>query len=138
MWDRVGGLRTVALGTPGPSRDRLNRLVLEGAKTATAGLYEVEYVAEEEAIETVGERLVLLDSDEAPIGVIEVTRVETYPFLEVPWEFAAAENEGDETIEDWRRGHREFFDAVGTPVRDGDRMVCIWFRLLDEPPPTRA
>ena len=107
MWDRVGGLRTIALGTPGRSRDRLNRLVL-------------------------------LDSAEAPIGVIEVTRVETYPFLEVPWEFAAAENEGDETIEDWRRGHREFFDAVGTPVRDGDRMVCIWFRLLDEPPPTRG
>ena len=117
MWDRVGGLRTLVLGTPGASRDRLNELVLAGRKVATAGLYEIEYVGEDEPVETVGERLVLLDSAEAPIGLVEVTRVETYPFLEVPWEFAAAE---------------------GTPIREDDLMVCLWFYLLDEVPPARS
>ena len=138
MWDRVGGLRTLVLGTPGASRDRLNELVLAGRKVATAGLYEIEYVGEDEPVETVGERLVLLDSAEAPIGLVEVTRVETYPFLEVPWEFAAAEGEGDQTIEEWQKGHRDWFAAEGTPIREDDLMVCLWFDLLDEAPPARS
>ena len=40
MWPRIGGLRALALGTPGELRTRLNTLVLSGAKTATAGLVQ--------------------------------------------------------------------------------------------------
>ncbi|WFF07900.1 hypothetical protein O7622_04805 [Micromonospora sp. WMMD1076] len=33
MWPRIGGLRALALGTPGELRTRLNTLVLSGVKT---------------------------------------------------------------------------------------------------------
>jgi uncharacterized protein YhfF len=65
-------LRTLGLGTPGDMRADLNALVLEGTKTATAGLL-AEYEREAEELESVGERLALVDDDGAPVGVVEVT-----------------------------------------------------------------
>jgi uncharacterized protein YhfF len=130
MWGRVDGRRVLGLDAPGRWRDGLNELVLTGQKTATAGLHRTVYAAENEELETVGEQLVLLDSRESPIGLLEVTRVETCPFVDAPWELASAENEGDESIEEWREGHRRYFARVGTPVADDDLIVCVWFRLV--------
>ena len=89
----VDGLRTMELGSPGGLRAHLNDCVLNGTKRATAGLPS-EYIAESEPWEHVGERLVLVDDDSKPLGVIEVTRVEETTFAEVTWEFAQAEGEG--------------------------------------------
>ncbi|MDG4803910.1 hypothetical protein [Micromonospora sp. WMMD980] len=49
MWPRIGGLRALALGTPGGLRADLNNLVLAGVKTATAGLIG-EYAEENEEL----------------------------------------------------------------------------------------
>jgi len=131
VWKRVDGLRTIGLGTPGRFRDELNRLVLEGTKIATAGLWRVDYEAEGEVIESVGERLVLLDSDEQPIATLEVTRAESRPFGEVPWELARDEGEGFTSIEDFRDGYRRVYAHEGVSLADDDLMVCVWFRLLE-------
>jgi len=128
-WPRVAGLRSLELGTPGEMRQRLNALVLAGAKRATAGLLS-EYEEEGEELEHVGERLTLLDDDGRRIATIEVTGLEIHPFVEVPWEFAAAEGEGDTDIDDWRTGHRAFWAAEGTPVDDGTPVVCVRFVLI--------
>lgn len=128
-WPRVGGLRALELGTPGPLRERLNALVLAGAKRATAGRL-AEYAEEGEEIEHIGERLALVDDDLRQIGTVEVTRIEFHPFAEVPWEFAAAEGEGDENIAQWRAGHARFWADAGTPVDDDTPIACIWFDLL--------
>ena len=58
----VAGLRSLELGSPGASCQRLTALVLEGRKRATAGLV-AEYEREGEPPEHVGERLALLDDD---------------------------------------------------------------------------
>ncbi|MGW4151703.1 ASCH domain-containing protein [Micromonospora chersina] len=129
MWPRIGGLRTLALGTPGELRTTLNTLVLSGVKTATAGLLTDEYAAENEELEHVGERLVLVDDDDKLIGVVEVTGVEVVRFADVPWDFARAEGEGDRSIEEWREGHRRYWARVGFPVDDDSQVVCIRFRL---------
>ncbi|PWU54480.1 ASCH domain-containing protein [Micromonospora sp. S4605] len=129
MWPRIGGLRTLALGTPGELRTRLNTLVLAGVKTATAGLL-TEYAEEGEELEQVGERLVLVDDADALAGVVEVTGVEVVPFAEVSWDFARSEGEGDRSIEEWRAGHAAYWDRVGTPVTDDTDIVCIRFRLV--------
>ena len=130
MWKRVDGLRTLELGTPGPYRDELNRLVLEGTKAATAGLWRTDYQAEDEPLEDIGERLVMLDSDGEPVAVLEVTRAEVYPFLEVPWELARDEGEGFTSIDDFRAGYRKVYGAAGVTLADDDPMACVWFRLL--------
>lgn len=125
----VRGLRCIELGHPGPMRQRLNRLVLDGLKQATAGLL-TEYQTEGEPIEHVGERLYILDDHGAPLGLVEVTRAELRAFGEVPWEFAAAENEGDRDIDEWRDGHRRFWGSEGETVTDDRPVVLVWFRLV--------
>ncbi|MDW3845088.1 ASCH domain-containing protein [Micromonospora sp. BRA006-A] len=129
MWPRIGGLRALALGTPGELRTRLNTLVLSGVKTATAGLVQ-EYDDENEELEYVGERLALVDDNDALVGVVEVTGVEVVRFADVPWDFARAEGEGDRSIEEWREGHGAYWARQGTPVTDDTRIVCLRFRLV--------
>ncbi|MFC0507325.1 ASCH domain-containing protein [Micromonospora costi] len=129
MWPRIGGLRTLALGTPGELRSTLNSLVLAGVKTATAGL-RGEYATEGEELEHVGERLVLVDDDDHLVGVVEVTGVEVVRFADVTWDFARSEGEGDRSIDDWRTGHAAYWARVGTPVSDETEVVCLRFRLL--------
>ncbi|MBQ1016058.1 ASCH domain-containing protein, partial [Micromonospora sp. M51] len=87
MWPRIGELRALALGTPGELRATLNTLVLAGVKTATAGRL-AEYADEGEELEHVGERLALVDDDDALAGVVEITGVEVVRFADVPWDFA--------------------------------------------------
>ncbi|MFY1573791.1 ASCH domain-containing protein [Verrucosispora sp. WMMD703] len=129
MWPRIGGLRALALGTPGELRARLNTLVLAGVKTATAGLLN-EYADEGEELEHVGERLALVDDADALVAVVQVTGIEVTRFAEVPWDFARAEGEGDRSIEEWRAGHAAYWARVGTPVTDDSEIVCVRFRLV--------
>ncbi|MEU4633092.1 ASCH domain-containing protein [Micromonospora chalcea] len=129
MWPRIGELRALALGTPGELRTRLNTLVLSGVKTATAGLVQ-EYDDENEELEYVSERLVLVDDNDRFVAVVEVTGVEVVRFADVPWDFARAEGEGDRSIEEWREGHSAYWARQGTPVTDDTRIVCLRFRLV--------
>ncbi|MEU5721091.1 ASCH domain-containing protein [Micromonospora sp. NPDC047738] len=130
MWPRIGGLRTLALGTPGEMRTNLNTLVLAGVKTATAGLLTSEYADENEELEHVGERLVLVDDHDALVGLVEVTGVEVVRFADVSWDFARSEGEGDRSIEEWREGHRRYWAREGFTVDDDSQVVCIRFRLV--------
>ncbi|MDX2849486.1 ASCH domain-containing protein [Actinacidiphila glaucinigra] len=117
------------LGTPDALRDELNSLVLAGKKTATTGLLS-EYVEETEGLEFAGERLALLDRECHCVGVIEITDVEVTSFADVRWEHAAAEGEGDASLDAWRAGHRRFWERAGTPVEDATPVVCLAFRLV--------
>jgi len=125
----VDGLRTLEIGTPGAMRQRLNQLILDGHKRATAGLL-MEYVRENEELETKGELLALVDDDTQRIATVVVVEVETVPFIEVPWKFAQAEGEGDESLEEWREGHRRFWSAEGDPVDDQTPVVLIWIEVV--------
>ena len=84
-------MRTVEFGNPGESRDKLISHILDGNKRATAGTLEWDYIAENEPIETVGEKLAVLDNQNRHIATIQVTRVEVKRFADVPTEFALAE-----------------------------------------------
>ena len=112
-------------------RQRLNQLVLDGQKRATAGLLS-DYG--DEPLENVGERLVLVDDDTEPIGLVEVVRTGLTTFAEVPWEFAASEAEGDHTIEEWRAGHRRFWESEGIAVTNDLEVYLIWFTLIERQP----
>lgn len=125
----VDGLRTMELGHPGPSRTFLNDCVLTGTKRATAGLLS-EYIEENEPWEHPGERMVLVDDELRPLGIIEITRVEETTFAEVTWAFAVAEGEGYADIEDWRTIHRDFWARGGDEVTDSTPVLCIYFDLV--------
>lgn len=131
-WPRVGDLRSIEFGYPGPTRDKLNDFVLNGNKRATTGLLELDYEREGEQLEQVGEMLAMLDSSGNHVATLVVTKVFVTTFGEVPWEHAAAEAEGDENIEDWRAGHRDFWArSDGLDIKDDTRVVCIAFDLVE-------
>lgn len=126
---RVNGLRSIEFGTPGQMRDRLNNLIINGNKRATAGLLKEDYFDEGEEIEFVGERLAILDNQQKPIGIVKVTKVEVLDFKDVPTEFALAEAEGDLSGEDFRQSHLKFWNSVGIQVLPDTKIVTVYFDL---------
>lgn len=126
---RVNGMRSLEFGTPGEMRERLAGLVLQGRKRATAGLL-AEYAAEAEDLEHVGERLSVLDNDGRSVATVEITRIDVRAFSDVRWSFVAAEGEGDESVEEWREGHRAEWAAEGVTVDGGTQVVCLHFVLV--------
>ena len=130
MWPRVEGMRALELGTPGAMRDRLNGLVLNGAKRATA-LRVIDYADDGEEMEQTGEHLALVDDAGDRLATVEVTEVGVHRFADVPWEFAQAEGEGFADIADWRSKHSAFWDKFGEAVVADTPIACIWFRVVD-------
>lgn len=130
MWPRIDGLRTLDLGTPGGLRDRLNALVLSGAKRATAGLLDADYRADGEEPEAVGERLVLVGSVGERVAEVDVESVEAVPFRSVTWNFAQAEGEGCTSLAHWREVHLDYWRSVGHAVDDDTDVVCVRFSVV--------
>ena len=126
---RVNGLRSIEFGTPGQMRDRLNNLIINGNKRATAGLLKEDYIDEGEEIEYVGERLAILDNNQKQIGTIKVTKVDILDFKDVPTEFALAEAEGDLSGDDFRQSHSKFWNSVGVGVKPETKVVTVYFDL---------
>jgi uncharacterized protein YhfF len=130
MWGRTNGLRVLELGTPGAMRGWLTDLVLAGRKQGTAGLLGLDYHAENEELEHVGEHLALIDDSGAHTATVEVVGVTQVPFAEVSWEFAESEGEDYGSIDDWREAHRRYWRDEGVVVDDTTTVVCLSFRLL--------
>jgi uncharacterized protein YhfF len=129
----VNGLRSIEFGTAGEFRSRLIALVLAGQKRATAGLL-AEYREEGEPVEHVGERLAVTDNDGHQVATIEVTRVETLRFAEVPDSFALAEGEGDRDAAEFRVGHARYWSAAGRTITDATLVVTLYFDLVETLP----
>jgi uncharacterized protein YhfF len=125
---------------PGPLRDQLVAAILTGAKTSTTGLV-VDYEHEGEALPEVGERAVVIDSDERPVAVIETTEVRIVPLAAVDLEHVIDEGEGDRSIASWRANHESFWhseemrEALDDPeftVDDATLTVLQRFRLVSD------
>jgi len=128
----VNGLRSIEFGNPGESRDTILSFLLDGNKRATAGTLEWDYIAENEPIETVGEKLAVLDNHNQHIATILVNRVEVKRFADVPDEFALAEAEGDLSGDDFRESHFAFWTKNGSPVTDETEIVLVYFDLIED------
>ena len=86
----------------------LAELVLRGPKRATAGLlWEAE--SDPNAMPVLGGYSVVTDGGDVPLMVLRTAQVEIRPFGEVDADFAAAEGEGDGSLEYWRAAHWTYF-----------------------------
>ncbi|GAA2145063.1 hypothetical protein GCM10009760_33290 [Kitasatospora kazusensis] len=144
--DTLSALPKAQFAFPGPLRDQLVAAVLDGSKTTTTGLI-ADYAVEDEALPEVGERQVVVDSAERPVGVIEVTEVRLAPLAAVDLRHAVDEGEGYRSVAEWRAQHEEYWhsaqlrEALGDPeftVDDATPLVLVRFRLLEHLEPTRA
>jgi uncharacterized protein YhfF len=134
----LASLPTAEFAFPGPLRAKLVAKILDGSKTATTSLL-IEYEHEGEALPEPGARSVVVDSDQRPVAIIEVTSVHVVPLAEVDLAHAVDEGEGNTTVPDWRASHERFWhsqemrsaldDATFT-VNDTTPVVLERFRLL--------
>lgn len=111
--------------------DRLLDLVLDGTKTATSSALS-EYDGDDAPLPRAGDLSIVVDGAGHPKALIRTTDVAVVPFGEVSDEFAAAEGEGDRSLESWRAEHTEFFRrALGLASVPEDFMVVTErFELL--------
>ena len=129
MFPVVDDLRSIEFGTPGKSRENLVNFIINGNKRATAGL-AADYEKEGEEVEFVGECLSMVNTDLNHVATLQVTRVDTTRFAEVPDEFALAEAEGDLNAADFRASHMEYWTKVGETITDDTMINQIYFTLL--------
>ncbi|WP_203333551.1 ASCH domain-containing protein [Planococcus beigongshangi] len=115
----------------GAEADWLADLVVEGKKTATCSAH-VAYELENEALPQAGQYNVVLNSQDLPVAIIQVTSVTVMPMNEVPVEFALAEGEGDYTF--WWNAHVEFFKSIlephGLTYSEDMLLVCERFEVV--------
>jgi uncharacterized protein YhfF len=97
-------------------------LVLLGPKRATAGLlWDAEL--DPTMMPVHGGYSLVTDHSGAPLLIIQTTQIEVRPYEEVDAAFAAAEGEGDGSLQYWRDAHWTYFSrrctALGrTPSAD--------------------
>jgi uncharacterized protein YhfF len=127
----VNGLRTIEFGTPGEMRDRLNALVVDGSKRATAATLQ-EYLAEGEPVESIGEELYLLDNQGSIVAKVRITESTQCRFADVPDRFALAEGEGDLNGNDFRKSHRDYWSRVGIEINEETPVVLLYFDLIEQ------
>jgi uncharacterized protein YhfF len=111
----------------------LAHMVARGDKRATAGWC----AAAERAGETIpwpGLVSVVTDGFGMPICAIETERVDRVRFADIDEEVAFAEGEGDRTLDDWREGHRRYFEReakrLDLTFDDDAELFVERFRLL--------
>jgi uncharacterized protein YhfF len=127
--ERYSEAVTFAFGDTPQLADELLALVLAGRKTATCGALR-QFGPGGELLPQVGRRDVVLDGRGSPAAVIETVEVAHRRFDEVDAAFAAAEGEGDGSLESWRRDHAAYFGRTGGFAPEM-AVVCERFRLIE-------
>jgi uncharacterized protein YhfF len=130
--------RLARFALPGPLRDRLVDAVLRGEKTATSSLL-AEWDADNAPLPTIGDRLTVVDSDDRPVAVIEVTAVDVIRLGDVRIDIARSEGEGFSSVGEWRRAHEKFWRErvlprlpapLAKPLGDDTKIVVERFQLV--------
>ncbi|MFW5712046.1 MAG: ASCH domain-containing protein [Spirochaetota bacterium] len=119
-----------------PAADELAELVLKGEKRCTAtSIWSLE--AEEEPLPEVGDLSIITDWSGRAKCIIKTVVLENVPFNEVTEAFAAAEGEGDKSLEYWRKVHQEVFSQelseLGLKFTEQMPVLCETFEVVWPP-----
>lgn len=105
-------------------------LILRGEKTASCSMARW-YTHEGETMPEVGHLQVVTNWSGEPICIIEMTEVSQARYCDVSAEFAAAEGEGDKTLEWWREAHWRFFskECAELKIEPSEEMLLVLERF---------
>lgn len=108
-------------------------LVLAGKKTATASLKIVNDLEPENAPMDNGYSIVTT-YDGKPLCVLRTTEIRHLPFEAVDPQFAFDEGEGDQSLEDWRKVHWDYFSneapQYGLQFDETSLICCERFEVV--------
>jgi uncharacterized protein YhfF len=108
-------------------------LVLHGPKRATAGLlWDAEHDLSMMPVQ--GGYSLVTDHAGAPLLIIRTTQIEVRPYDKVDADFAAAEGEGDGSLQYWRDAHWAYFSrrcaALGRTPSEDMPVILERFALI--------
>lgn len=113
--------------------NELAELVLNGTKKATASLYEL-YEIENEELPKVGDLSIITNWDGIAQCIIQTTNIEIVPYKDVTEEFAATEGEGDKSLAYWKKAHWNYFSSemkkIGMEPNEDMLVVCEKFEVV--------
>jgi len=114
--------------------DELADLIVIGKKTGTSSALKF-YEAEGSEIPKADTYMIVLDSKENPVAIIQNTAVEILPFKEVTAVHAQKEGEGDLSLNFWREGHLAFFrpafeEELGQEFSEDELIVYETFEVV--------
>jgi uncharacterized protein YhfF len=111
----------------------LAELVLHGSKRATAGLWW-DAETDPSMMPVLGGYSLVTDFSGTPLLIIRTTAVDIRPYDAVDADFAAAEGEGDGSLEFWRTAHWAYFSrrcaALGREPRLDMPVILERFALV--------
>lgn len=107
--------------------DDLGNLAMQGKKTASCSRYIGENILEFATVS------IMLNGQGQPLGVVETTEITIKRYCDVTAEWAAAEGEGDLSLEYWRNAHWRYFargaQEGGYEMSDDMPLFCERFRI---------
>jgi uncharacterized protein YhfF len=122
-----------AFGSTPEQAARLAHHVVKGEKRGTTG-WVAQAKHDGSVIPVPGMVSIVTDGFGIPLCAIQTERVVFNTFAEATEEIARAEAEGDMTLEDWREGHRTYFEGeaalIGVPFSDESELFHEYFRVL--------
>ena len=117
-----------------PYQEMLLDLVKERRKLATARL-DMEFEKYGIPRRVPGDLWLVTDTAGEPAYLIRITDVTVWPFDRVPLSFAQREGEGDNSLDYWRRVHKEYFvqqlEQWGLDWSDGLDICCEGFEVVE-------
>ena len=128
MTERYPGAETFRFGDSEALSNRLLSLVRLGRKRATCGALR-DFGPGGEVRPSVGRCDIALDWHGNPAIVVRTIDVKECRFCDVDADFALAEGE-NETLDGWRRDHRDYFERNGGWSEDM-QLLCERFEVVE-------
>ncbi len=113
--------------------DECAELVVKGIKRATAtSLWWFE--KNNEILPEIGDQSIVTNWSGDAKAVIETTKIELVPYNKISSEFAEIEGEGDQSLEYWKRVHKDYYTREMKPFDESfdENMiiVCEHFKTI--------
>ena len=103
--------------------DRLVNLVLDGKKTATTSLYELDNISK------VGNISILTDSKDSNICFIKTISVVITEFKNITWDLAKLEGE-NKSLNEWKESHMNYFNKIDPNFNKNTKVVFEVFEVI--------
>lgn len=104
--------------------DCLVKLVLQGKKTATTSLYEID------SLPKIGDISILTDSNHNDICITKTTNVLVIQFKNINWDLAKLEGENN-SLEEWRKVHKDYFSKIESTFNEETKVIFEIFEVVE-------
>jgi uncharacterized protein YhfF len=113
--------------------DRIAQLIASGIKTTTSCLLW-DQQQKQWTPEKLGDKSIVLDSQNNPVCITETVEIFIRPFNEVEADFVYHYGEGDRSMNFWNKNMWEYYQeecrALGRVAEEDMPMICQVFKLI--------